>query len=42
MKPTKYKKQQDDRLLKRLTPRERRQQELLRQLIVQDELFKTV
>jgi hypothetical protein len=38
----KPKKQQDDRLLKRLSLKERRQQEALRRLIMVDPLFKTV
>lgn len=40
--PTKDKKQQDDRLLKRLNPKERRLQEQLRRLIQQDDVFKTI
>lgn len=35
-------KQQDDRLLKRLTLKERRQQEELRRLIQTDPVFKTI
>jgi hypothetical protein len=35
-------KQQDDRLLKRLSMKERRQQEELRRLIKGDPLFKTI
>jgi hypothetical protein len=42
MKPLRDKKKQDDRLLKRLNPKERRQQEILRRLILQDDIFKTV
>ena len=36
------KKKQDDRLLKRLSRGERKQQELLRQLILSDPSFKTI
>jgi hypothetical protein len=36
------KKKQDDRLLKRLSRGDRKQQEQLRQLILNDPLFKTV
>jgi len=36
------KKKQDDRLLKQLSRGERKQQELLRQLILKDPSFKTV
>ncbi len=39
---TKTRKQQDDRLLKRLSMKERRQQEELRRLIKGDPIFKTV
>ena len=39
---TKHRKQQDDRLLKRLSRTERKQQELLRKLIMSDQLFATV
>lgn len=35
-------KRQDDRLLKRLTLKERRQQEELRRLILSDPVFKTI
>jgi len=41
MKP-KPKKQQDDRLLKRLPLKERRQQEALRQRILDDPIFRTI
>lgn len=41
MKQEKTRKQQDDRLLKRLSLKERRHQELIRRLIVKDELFKS-
>jgi len=36
------KKKQDDRLLKRLPRGDRKQQELLRQLILNDPTFKTI
>jgi hypothetical protein len=36
------KKKQDDRLLKQLSRGERKQQELLRQLILNDPSFKTI
>jgi len=36
------KKKQDDRLLKQLSRSERKQQELLRQLILSDPSFKTI
>lgn len=39
---TKVRKQQDDRLLKKLSMKERRQQEELRRLIKGDPIFKTV
>jgi len=39
MKQEKHRKQQDDRLLKRLSLSERRQQEQLRKLILSDSLF---
>ena len=42
MKHDKDRKQQDDRLLKRLSMKERRQQEQLRRLILTDPLFKTI
>lgn len=42
MKQDKDRKQQDDRLLKRLSRQERRQQEALRRLILTDPLFKTI
>jgi hypothetical protein len=42
MKQDKDRKQQDDRLLKRLSMKERRQQEQLRRLILVDPLFKTI
>lgn len=42
MKQEKVRKQQDDRLLKRLSRKERRHQELLRRQILGDPLFKTV
>ncbi|HVX24688.1 MAG TPA: hypothetical protein VG992_05115 [Candidatus Saccharimonadales bacterium] len=42
MKQDKPRKSQDDRLLKRLPMRERRQQEQLRKLILTDPAFKTV
>jgi hypothetical protein len=35
-------KKQDDRLLKRLSMKERRQQEQLRRMIMGDPLFKTI
>jgi hypothetical protein len=38
----KHKKQQDDRLLKHLPLKERRQQETFRRLILDDPLFKTI
>jgi hypothetical protein len=38
----KTRKQQDDRLLKRMSMKERRQQEELRRLIKGDPIFKTV
>lgn len=38
----KDKKQQDDRLLKRLPRAERKQQEMLRKLILSDKMFKFV
>jgi hypothetical protein len=41
MKPVK-KKPQDDRLLKRLSRKDRQQQEELRRLIAGDPIFKTV
>lgn len=41
MKQEKTRKQQDDRLLKRLSMRERRQQEQLRKMILVDPAFKT-
>jgi hypothetical protein len=41
MKTAKIRKQQDDRLLKRLSLRERRQQEMLRKLIRDDPLFRS-
>jgi hypothetical protein len=37
-----HRKRQDDRLLKRLSMKERRQQEELRRLIAGDPLFKTI
>ncbi len=42
MKQDKERKQQDDRLLKRLSRKDRQQQELLRRLIRGDPLFKTI
>lgn len=42
MKQDKPRKPQEDRLLKRLSMRERRQQEHLRKLILTDSLFKTI
>jgi hypothetical protein len=39
MKPLKIRKKQEDRLLKRLSYRERRQQEYIRSLIANDPLF---
>jgi hypothetical protein len=42
MKQDKVRKQQDDRLLKRLSRRERKQQEELRRLIQLDPVFKTI
>lgn len=42
MKQEKTRKPQDDRLLKRLSLRERRQQEQLRKLILTDPLFTSV
>jgi hypothetical protein len=42
MKESKNKKQQDDRLLKRLSLKERRHQEQIRRLIAKDEVFKLV
>ena len=42
MKQDKDRKQQDDRLLKRLSRQERRQNEDLRRLILSYPLFKTV
>jgi len=42
LKPAKIKKAQDDRLLKRLSLKERRQQEVLRRLIINDPYFKSV
>jgi hypothetical protein len=42
MKQDKQRKQQDDRLLKRLSMKERRQQEALRRMISGDPLFKTI
>lgn len=42
MKQDKDRKQQDDRLLKRLSRKERRYQEQLRRMIQADSLFKTV
>jgi hypothetical protein len=40
MKPVKIRKQQEDRLLKHLALRERRQQELIRKLIRDDPAFR--
>jgi hypothetical protein len=42
MKQDKTRKQQDDRLLKRLSRKDRRQQEQLRRLILVDPVFKTI
>jgi len=42
MKQEKVRKQQDDRLLKRLSRKERKQQEQLRRLILGDPIFKTI
>lgn len=42
MRQDKQRKVQDDRLLKRLSLKERRQQEQLRKLIQTDPIFKTV
>jgi len=42
MKQDKNKKQQDDRMLKRLSRQERQRQEELRRLILVDPLFKIV
>ncbi|HEX5744013.1 MAG TPA: hypothetical protein VFX84_01000 [Candidatus Saccharimonadales bacterium] len=42
MQTQKVRKQQDDRLLKRLSRKERRQQEQLRRMIQGDPLFKTI
>jgi hypothetical protein len=42
MKQDKIRKPQEDRLLKRLSRQERRQQEQLRRLIRGDPLFKTI
>jgi hypothetical protein len=42
MSNTKHRKRQDDRLLKRLSRQERRQQEELRRQIMSDPLFKLV
>ncbi len=42
MKQEKNRKQQDDRLLKRLSRFERRQQEKLRLMILSDPLFKVI
>jgi len=43
MKPAaKNKKIQDDRLLKRLSPKERQLQEQLRRLILEDQMFKII
>jgi hypothetical protein len=42
MKQDKQRKSQDDRLLKRLSMKERRQQEQLRRLILTDSIFKTI
>jgi hypothetical protein len=41
-KPRTYKKQQDDRLLKRLNTPDRRIQEQLRKLISDDQIFSTI
>lgn len=42
MQPSKLRKRQDDRLLKRLSIKERRQQEELRKLIQGDPIFKII
>lgn len=42
MNQVKTRKQQDDRLLKRLSRKERRQQEQLRRMILGDPIFKTI
>jgi hypothetical protein len=42
MQRTKSRKPQDDRLLKRLPRKERRQQENLRRMILGDPIFKTI
>jgi hypothetical protein len=42
MQQDKIRKQQDDRLLKRLSLKDRRAQEQLRRLILGDPLFKTI
>lgn len=42
MQQVKNRKQQDDRLLKRLSRKDRRQQEQLRRMILVDPLFKTI
>jgi hypothetical protein len=42
MQQMKSRKPQDDRLLKRLPRKERRQQEHLRRLILGDPIFKTI
>ncbi|HET8991736.1 MAG TPA: hypothetical protein VFN31_01730 [Candidatus Saccharimonadales bacterium] len=42
MKENKNKKHQDDRLLKRLSLKERRYQEEIRRLIAKDDMFKLV
>ena len=42
MKQDKQRKIQEDRLLKRLPRKERREQEVLRRLILGDPLFKTI
>lgn len=42
MQQSKVRKQQDDRLLKRLPRKERRYQEQLRRMIQVDPLFKTI
>lgn len=42
MKQEKIRKQQEDRLLKHLTMRERRQQSQLRRMIMGDPIFKTI
>ncbi len=41
MEHSKQRKKQDDRLLKRLSLQERRQQEQIRKLIVNDQVFKS-